>query len=256
MKRATAGKMIRGATRAASPALRRRRAAGGFTLLELLIATAVGAVVLLVIQTVFFGALRLHTTTHARIDADLELGRALGVVRRDFAGLVIPGGVLAGHLQTTAFSSSLSDSIGERVGPELSTSAGRIDGWSPFADVQRVAYFLASSATDGNARAKDLVREVKRNLLPVQDEVGESQVLLHGVSEATIEFFDGAEWIDTWDSEATSTLPTALKLRLVLARADDGEPAGEPIELIVPVSVTTSASAAAAAAEATEGAGL
>ena len=65
----------------------------GFTLLELLIATAVGAVVLIVIQTTFFGALRLHNTTHARIDSDLLLQRALGLVRKDFAGIMLPGGL-------------------------------------------------------------------------------------------------------------------------------------------------------------------
>ena len=48
-----------------SNAGRGRRA---FTLLELLVATAVGAVVLIVVQTTFFSALRLHNTTHTRID--------------------------------------------------------------------------------------------------------------------------------------------------------------------------------------------
>ena len=43
------------------PSLRSTR---GFTLLELLIATAVSAIVLLAINTTFFGALRLHNTTH------------------------------------------------------------------------------------------------------------------------------------------------------------------------------------------------
>ena len=53
--------------------MRTRRSIGsgsrlrGFTLLELIIATAVGAVVLVVIQTTFFSALRLHNTTHARL---------------------------------------------------------------------------------------------------------------------------------------------------------------------------------------------
>ena len=72
----------------------------GFTLLELLLATAVAAVVLLAINTVFFGALRLHNTTHEKIDTDLVLQRALGIVRRDLAGLMLPTGgegvVLAG----------------------------------------------------------------------------------------------------------------------------------------------------------------
>ena len=46
---------------------RHRRSDGGFTLLELLIATMVGAVVLLVINATYFGALRLHNTTNANV---------------------------------------------------------------------------------------------------------------------------------------------------------------------------------------------
>jgi prepilin-type N-terminal cleavage/methylation domain-containing protein len=224
----------------------RGRRRGGFTLLELLIATAVGGIVLLVVQTAFFGALRLHTTTHARNDEDLELQRALGIIRRDFAGLLLPGGVLSNHLQTTAFSSGMTDDFGERVSPDLYTSSGRIDGWTPFADAQMVALFLAEPE-DRKAAGKDLVRVVRRNLLPVQEEAGEPQVLLHGVAEAYVEFFDGAGWIEEWDSEATSMLPAAVKLRLVLAAPDPAGPAPQPIELVVPVLVKTSASAAAEA---------
>jgi len=54
------------------PSLRSTR---GFTLLELLIATAVSAIVLLAINTTFFGALRLHNTTHEKIDSDLTQQR-------------------------------------------------------------------------------------------------------------------------------------------------------------------------------------
>jgi prepilin-type N-terminal cleavage/methylation domain-containing protein len=63
---------------------------GGFTLLELLLATAIGAVVLLVINSTFFAALRLHKTTHEKIDEDLVIQRALGIVRKDLAGIMIP----------------------------------------------------------------------------------------------------------------------------------------------------------------------
>lgn len=221
---------------------------GGFTLLELLIATAVGGVVLLVIQTTFFGALRLHNTTHAKTDADLELQRTLTILRKDFAGIMLPGGVLSNQLQTTTFSESASADHGERVSPDLYTTSGRIDGWSQFADAQRIALFLAAPS-DNKKSGKDLVRVVQRNLLPVQEEPGESQVLLHGVLEARVEFYDGAGWTETWDSEVTSTLPTACKLRITLA-PEAGQPAPDPIELVVPVMVKTSTSAAAEAAEA------
>lgn len=222
------------------------RGGGGFTLLELLIATAVGGIVLIVVQTAFFGALRLHNTTHARNDEDLALQRALGIVRRDFAGVLRPGGVLSNQLTTETFAAGSTDEFGERVSPDIYTSSGKVDGWTPFADAQRVALFLAAP-TDPNARGKDLVRVVNRNLLPVQEEPGEPQVLLHGVAEAYVEFFDGTGWMDAWDSETTSMLPSALKLRLVLAASDDSGPAPQPIELVVPVLVKTNASAAAEA---------
>ncbi|MEN9401881.1 MAG: hypothetical protein RL091_584, partial [Verrucomicrobiota bacterium] len=68
----------------------------GFTLLELLVATSVAAIVLLVINATFFGALRLHNTTHDRIEQDLVLQRALGLIQRDVAGLMQPGGIISG----------------------------------------------------------------------------------------------------------------------------------------------------------------
>jgi type II secretion system protein J len=218
-----------------------------FTLLELIIATAVGAVVLIVIQTTFFGALRLHNTTHDRIDSDAVLQRTLSVIRRDFAGLMMPGGTLSGQLQTTNFSTLGEGSYGDRVTPDIYTNSGKIDGWNPFSEVQMVAYYLAPGQTD--ADGKNLVRVVTRNLLPVQESVPDEQTLLHGVDSATLLFYDGSGWIDTWDSSETSTLPGALKFSLVMKTSTPGMTAPPPIELTVPVMVTTRTSERLAAEE-------
>jgi type II secretion system protein J len=223
------------------------RAQRGFTLLELIIATAVGAVVLIVIQTTFFGALRLHNTTHERIDSDAALDRTLGIIRRDFAGLMMPGGTLSGQLQTTNFSSLGEGSYGDRVTPDIYTNSAKIDGWSPFSEVQMVAYYLAPGATE--ADGKNLVRVVTRNLLPVQEAVPDEQILLHGVHSATLLFYDGMGWIDTWDSSESSTLPSALKFSLVMNTGAPGVTAPPPIELTVPVMVTTRTSERLAAEE-------
>lgn len=227
----------------------RSGARGGFTLLELIIAMAVGAVVLLVIQTTFFGALRLHNTTHERIDTDLALQRALGIIRRDFAGLMLPTAttttpVLAGQFQTESFS-TFGENHGERVTPDMSTTSGRIDGYNPFSEVQRVALYLApgTTAEGGNSNTKNLVRVVTRNLLPVQEtDEGEEQVLLEGVSSATASYYDGVAWTDTWDSEATSTLPRAIKLSIVMAPVGASTTTPQPVDLVVPVSVRTTQS--------------
>jgi type II secretion system protein J len=231
----------------------RLRPTRGFTLLELLIATAVAAIVLLAINTTFFGALRLHNTTHEKIDRDLTLQRALGIVRRDLAGLMLPTGgegiVLAGPLQTTEFSSSVNDPAGERVSPDFFTNSGKIDGWNPYSEVQKVAYFLAP-ATDGT-NTKTLVRALTRNLLPVQESGPDEQHdLLSGVASAEIEFYDGSSWVSDWDSTITSTLPTAIKFRLVMAVGANGMETGGPLELVIPVWATTTTSQTEAAAAA------
>ncbi len=227
---------------------RRRPAQRGFTLLELLLATAVGAVVLLAINTTFFGALRLHNTTHERIDSELVLERTLSIVRRDLAGLMLPGGTLSGQLQSSSFSEPTSGTAGDRVTPDLYTNSGKIDGWNPFSEVQRVSYYL--TAGDSITGGKNLVRVVMRNLLPVQENTPDEQVLLHGVESATMQFYDRTGWTDTWDSEATSTLPSALKFSLVMMRRDPNQPASAPIELVVPVMVTTTTSQTEAEEEA------
>lgn len=217
-----------------SPVFQSRR---GFTLLEILIATAIGAIVLLVINATFFGALRLHNTTHDRIDSDLALQRTLGIVRKDLAGIMLPGGVLSGQLQTINFSSSAMESAGERVSPDIFTNSGKIDGWTPFSEVQTVAYFLAPAADGGNT--KSLVRVVTRNLLPAQAAITEQQTLLSGVVSAGLEFYSGSDWTDTWDSTVTASLPSSLKFRIVLATSDATATSSPPIELIVPVVVAT-----------------
>ena len=218
-------------------ALRSRR---GFTLLELLVATVVGAIVLLVINGTFFGALRLSNTTHDHIASDLELQRTLGIVRKDFAGVMLPGGVLSGQLQTTLVSSLTQGTYGDQVGPDLYTNTGTVDGWGPFSEVQLVDYYLAPAAGGSNGRS--LIRVVTRNLLPVQTTTPDVQTLLSDISNATIDYYDGAQWTDAWDSSATATLPKAIRFQIVLADANSNQSNSAPIELVVPVLVSTSAS--------------
>jgi len=215
---------------------------GGFTLLELIIATAVGAVVLVVIQTTFFSALRLHNTTHARVAEDQSIQRAVGIIRRDLAGVVLPGGTngMAKDLSSTAETMVLADNLGERLTPDIYTSSGRIDGWTPFGDLQAVAYFLAPAEQGG--RGRNLVRAVTRNLLPVQEAAPEGQVILGEVDTAILSFYDGNGWLETWDSAESQTLPTAF--RFTISRVPPGGAQGTlaPIEIVVPVMVRTTTS--------------
>jgi type II secretion system protein J len=235
-------------TRPCEAALARRSLGeGGFTLLELILATAIGAVVLLVINTTFFAALRLHNTTHDSIDEDLVVHRTLNIIRRDLAGVMIPpsptttNARLSGQLTTEVASTNDLDGSSERISPDIFTNSGRIDGWSSFAEVQMVSYYL-SPAADGSP-TKDLVRVVTRNLLPVLESTTENQILLTRVAAAGVSYFDGENWLDIWDSATTRTLPAAIKFSLMLEPRDRMAARSDaaPIELIVPVLVKTTA---------------
>lgn len=214
-------------------------------MLELILATAIGAIVLIVINTTFFAALRLHNTTHQKIDDDLVIQRTLGIVRKDLAGIMVPGNpqattyTVAGQLTTETNSTNELDGTSERVTPDLYTNSGKVDGWTSFADVQMVSYYL--SPTPGGASTKDLVRVVTRNLFAANDTTVETQILLTGVNVASLSYFDGENWLETWDSATSSSLPAALKFSLVLTPhpSDAASSDASPIELVVPVIVKT-----------------
>lgn len=214
--------------RAIRPTFARR----GFTLLEMLLATAVGAVVLLAIHAVFFGALRLRHRSAQSIEDSLVWQRALMILNRDLANLVPPGGVLSGALQTAG---TLNLQVGQ-VGPEFRTATAELGEFEPWGEVQRVAYLLVES-TNGTA-GRTLVRSVIRNLLTSSFEVSEQEVLVDQVENLAFLFHDGSQWRADWDSTTEATpLPRAIKVELQRAAAGSGVEPPAIIELVVPLLV-------------------
>src|SRR5262245_32693762 len=123
-----------------------------FTLLELLIAVSIFAIVLAAINTVFFSALRLRNRSAAMVDKNAPIEQALTIIKRDLSNIIPPGTVLAGQLQT----SSSSNGMAGASTPVFYCTAGLIDTSSPFGDIQKVAYALTESAN--RYQGKDLVR--------------------------------------------------------------------------------------------------
>jgi type II secretion system protein J len=211
-----------------------------FTLMELLLAVAVFAIVLAALNTVYFAALRLRNRTQASFDAALPVEQAVAIMKRDLAGLRPPGsGPLAGQFQTTSTTNDNTsmDSIGTRLCPDLHTGSGFIDEWTPFSEVQRVAYFLAMPTNQSAGR--DLIRAVSRNLLPVTTDEVDRQFLLEGVQSALFQYYDGSVWQDVWDSTTSSNLPFAVRVQITMVPPDDVPNAQAlnraPIEIVVPI---------------------
>lgn len=217
-----------------------------FTLLELVLAIAVCAVILAAINGAFWGALRLRNRTTQMLEESTGLQQALAVLRRDLSGIVLPGGTFAGEFNSDASTLLTAAESGVRVTPDLRTNTGYLDDWSPWGDIQKVAYFLRTPTNRLNADAGyDLFRVVTRNLNPALQEDPTEQYLATGIERMLLSYYDGSTWRTSWNSTNELTiLPVAVRVQLVMA-ARDPEPQVDrsvritraPIEMVVPIRV-------------------
>ena len=224
-----------------------RIGADAFTLLEVLLALLILAMVLGVVHAIFHGALKLRNQAELAFEQSIPLQHAVSMIKRDFANLTVPGGTLSGTFQTTLTTGSSSTSLshaGQQVGPVIYTASGTISDADTWSEMRRVTYYLTPSTNVGFGL--DLVRSVARNLLPVSQDDYSDQRLMTGVDNVIFEYYDGSQWATTWDSTATSsstgstnTLPSGVRIQIALA-AEAGQMAPEPIQIIVPISVQAS----------------
>ena len=205
-----------------------------FTLIEMILAVGVAAIVLIAINAVLFAALHLRDVTQAAVDEATPVDLALTTLRRDLQCAVPPepNGVLTGDFKVgnvTSLGTSLP------VSAEMFTATGVLRENEPWGDVQRVTYALRDAA-DRNAAGKNLVRSVTRNLLTTATPDIADQTLMSGVASLRFSCFDGSQWLDTWDTTDMTTLNTNLPLavRVQIQMAGNNKNA-LPIEILVPI---------------------
>ncbi len=205
-----------------------------FTLIEVMLAVAIFGMVILAINGVFFAGLRLRNVTTRALEESLPLQQATAIIRHDLDGIVAPGGILGGSMQSGASSSS---SMAQPGATLFYTCTGAIDDTSPWAEVQKVSYYLRDPFVRSTKGGKDLVRSVTRNLLTSIQEEPVEQWLLGDVAQLQFMFYLSNQWTTTWDGTTqTSTLPQAIKVQIAMANGLDERPRN-PVELVVPVMV-------------------
>ena len=208
-----------------------------FTLIEMLLALAICAIVLVAINGVFVAAVRLRDRTSDAIEESLPINRALDIMQRDLKGTVGPGGTLAGDFrcgsQAMGATMGLSGEAGN-AGLDFFTTTSAISDKAPWGDIQEVFYELKAPA-DRNQVGMDLVRCVDRNILATTTQPPEIQWLMGNVQTLQFDCYDGTQWQTTWDTSTGNTnLPVAVRIRIQLV-AKQGEAARnqQPIEAMV-----------------------
>jgi prepilin-type N-terminal cleavage/methylation domain-containing protein len=214
-----------------------------FTLVEVLLALAICAIVLAAINAVFATAVRLRDRTSAHVDQSIPANLAFEKMRLDLKSVVGPFGFLAGDFkcgaQTMGTTMGLSSSAGG--GLDFFASSGVISDNAPWGDIQEVYYQLTPPTDKSKSLGLDLVRCVNRNLLATTTVPPDTQLLMTDVESVDFECFDGTQWRNTWDTSAGDTnLPTAVRIRIQPA-VDRSISASKPeaLELIVPLITQT-----------------
>lgn len=220
-----------------------------FTLIEMVLAVGIAALALLCAASVLFTTIRLRDAASDMVDKATPVDQALTYLRRDLQCCVPPtngtAGLLSGSFRVGNGIQSLG--IGEPVAVEMFTATGALGEKTPWADIQRVSYELKNS-TDTSGR-RDLYRSVVRNLLSVNGtpEV-DDQLMLANVENVKFSCYDGAQWLEVWDTtdytSVNTNLPLAVRVQIQMAGAD----ANEPVELVVPIDSVSRTNAVLAAA--------
>jgi prepilin-type N-terminal cleavage/methylation domain-containing protein len=215
-------------------ALEPSKSLAAFTLIELVLALAIAAVVIAAINAVFFGALHLRSSTMAVAEQSLPVDRAVETIKDDLAGIRPPstnGNGFIGPMGTDATAVGMS----RPLILEVYTSSAHVSDDVPWGDVQKIDYWLQPPTNKAaGLTGSDLIRGITRNLLASTPESPAPHKLLGNVQNLRFSYFDGTNWNDTW-SVTLSNVPLAIKAFLTFTQPGDGKPANPPLQFVVPV---------------------
>jgi len=194
-----------------------RRSTGrlpAFTLLEMLVATAMVAVLAGSLYASLSIAFKARRSAMAAVEPVRKVELALAMLGEDIRCAVVPKGVLAGPFLAT-------DAKDDR-GRDSDSLEFYCTATSPEPDVGigdiKMVELLCEPSDD--RRSQVLVRYVTTNLLAPQTVEPVREVLCRGVFAFSLRYFDGSDWLDSWDSTVENNeVPGAIEVTLQLEDA-------------------------------------
>ncbi len=231
-----------------APQLRRARSSRGFSLLELLLAMAMAAMLALSLYTAMNIALRARTSAAASLEPTRAALIAVGLVQHDFESVPPPAGVdtLRGTFYGVHGGAGVgnSDSIEfYTIGADPVAGDAADDGFGAQADafplaegVRKIELYVSDDTA-----SPALVRRVTRNLLPASEPQAEEEILCRNVRSFSLRYYDGIAWMEDWDSTTLDdTLPLAVSITIELGGPDAQSP-GKRVTRVVPLPCATPA---------------
>jgi general secretion pathway protein J len=193
----------------------------GFTLIELLLALAITVALAAVLYESISVAFRANRIAEAAVAPARTTSIVADLIGKDLENCVP---------QSANYPNAMA---GPFQGEQQGSGAGEMDtldfycvGDDGAASVQPLSEGMRhiELAVDTNANPPTLVRRVWRNLLSADQENPDEEILCSGVRSFALQYFDGTQWQPDWDSTtlpATSSLPTAVQVTLLIDNASD-----------------------------------
>ena len=216
---------------------RKRLNQAGFTLMEVMFATMAFALILLVMQMTFSGALGLRNRMQKRVDQHSALTQAMSIMKRDLENMIVTGGLMAEGIICTEMGSP--DMPDDQL--EFYSTTAVVSDQFPWGDVQKVGYLLGvdpmQTVTTNLGQA---LMRMSLNTLPLEanEEAPVETLMLDNVRSLQFEFFDGLQWLQTWDSNVNEpAVPLAVRA-MVEVFTNNPNPTGRQTrvwEILVPI---------------------
>ncbi len=174
----------------------------GFTLVELLVSIAVGAMLITALYATFFSVFTAGETAKAGLGHRIEAGRVLDRFSRDINSAYFNAANPASRFLGEFMGSGPILTLTYFANPLPAGGAGGAGG-GPTSDLTGVHYFT-EDGPDGLTLFKEVFNPYVNDRFRVN--------LIDGVEAFEISYFNGKVWSKAWDSTLEGTLPKAVKL--------------------------------------------
>ncbi len=192
----------------------RRQFRGGFTLLELLVAMSIMAVITASLYSTLSLAFKMKDSIREKLGPLARANAVLDMMRSDLNCCVDPEMELAGAF--IGEQASVNDN--DRLVFYSSNNSSLRELENAACDIYQVEYSLEQY---DQWNGYSLVKRTAVNLLSSSEPESKDNILCRGVYGLRFSYYDGASWQASWDSEtADSPLPKLLKVTIILTRAD------------------------------------
>jgi len=195
----------------------------GFTLLEILIALVLLAILTTVLYGSYFAVVRARDRAYDGMEARRELGATLDLLRREIAAAQYDPAEkqLPKEKQQLRFVVEDRDNFGKPASNlELTTLAPPLGGAGPGSGVIDVKYRMLEKDK------QQILTRQERDIFFTPDTVLVDPQMEH-ISSFLVECYDGSKWLKTWDTDLNGRLPSRVRITI---QFDEG---GKPVEFMV-----------------------